>query len=297
MGNVRLTYKKDANDELVVTDSNDYYPFGMSFLRNEEEDAYFGNGSYTNYKYNGKELQETGMYDYGARMYMPDIGRWGVVDPLAEKTMQPYAYANNNPIYFMDPTGMEGEGWIETKIDGKRSIFYDSNVNSKQEAIDKHYVGVTNYYDAATVTSNNASGEQIDQYNLDSAGVATDSKGNVMFSNFTTAGGMDIGVNRDTQTIVSIRTMSSKGLGGMGGELKFSQIYGVGYSVAVGYVSADGKNGSSFYITPSTGVGYDSGVSLSLFSVNRPDNRNFNINDFKGNGMSYNAGIPLLGAS
>ncbi|UEQ77225.1 hypothetical protein [Chryseobacterium arthrosphaerae] len=26
------------------------------------------------YKYNGKELQETGMYDYGARMYISDIG-------------------------------------------------------------------------------------------------------------------------------------------------------------------------------------------------------------------------------
>ncbi|VXC61067.1 hypothetical protein CHRYSEO8AT_790003 [Chryseobacterium sp. 8AT] len=26
-----------------------------------------------NYKYNGKELQETGMYDYGARFYMPDM--------------------------------------------------------------------------------------------------------------------------------------------------------------------------------------------------------------------------------
>ncbi|MPS72503.1 MAG: hypothetical protein E2590_05050, partial [Chryseobacterium sp.] len=39
-----------------------------------------------NYKYNGKELQETGMYDYGARMYMSDIGRWGTIDPLAEQT-------------------------------------------------------------------------------------------------------------------------------------------------------------------------------------------------------------------
>ena len=75
----------------------------MSFVRNSEEDAHFGTGSYYNYKYNGKELQETGMYDYGARMYMPDIGRWGVLDNYSENyfPISPYSYVANNPAKFI----------------------------------------------------------------------------------------------------------------------------------------------------------------------------------------------------
>ncbi|ALR31283.1 hypothetical protein ATE47_12450 [Chryseobacterium sp. IHB B 17019] len=70
------------------------------------------------YKYNGKELQETGMYDYGARFYMPDIGRWGVVDPLSELQFaySPYSYVYGNPIRFNDPTGMIGEDPDPKKI-------------------------------------------------------------------------------------------------------------------------------------------------------------------------------------
>ncbi|MEG0577542.1 MAG: RHS repeat-associated core domain-containing protein, partial [Bacilli bacterium] len=106
LGNTRLSYFHNGSS-IEVLEENNYYPFG---LKHDGYNALNGNPAYK-YKYNGKELQEeTGMYDYGARFYMPDIGRWGVIDPLAEKysSLSPYNYTLNNPIRYVDPDGRDG---------------------------------------------------------------------------------------------------------------------------------------------------------------------------------------------
>jgi RHS repeat-associated protein len=121
LGNVRVSFTRTSAGILEVMDNNDFYPFGMNHFGTGS--AMFGAGSYKNYKYNGKELQETGMYDYGARFYMADIGRWGVVDALSEKYRRHsvYNYAVNNPLRFIDP---DGNG-VEDRV----SSIYSSDYN------------------------------------------------------------------------------------------------------------------------------------------------------------------------
>jgi RHS repeat-associated protein len=102
LGNVRVVVNPSATKTALISQTNDYYPFGMCYTKNP--------GSFTNNrKYNGKEEQEMpGRWlDYGARFYDPQLGRWHGVDPLAKDYAEwsPYNYATDDPVNKLDPDG------------------------------------------------------------------------------------------------------------------------------------------------------------------------------------------------
>ena len=102
----------------------EYVPFGEVFI--EERNNVWN----TPYLFNAKEFdEETGLYYYGARFYIPKMGLWMSVDPLSNHNpfaagyfdgvqnegiynsfnLNPYGYCYQNPLRFIDPNGMQSD--------------------------------------------------------------------------------------------------------------------------------------------------------------------------------------------
>lgn len=122
-----------------VLEETHYYPFGLVMsgisskaLNNSpaNKNLFLGEELQSNEFSDGSGLE---MYDFGARMYDQQTGRFGGIDALAEKfnSWSPYTYSYNNPLRFSDPTGLSATDWVRTK-DGE--MLYDSRVVDQKTA-------------------------------------------------------------------------------------------------------------------------------------------------------------------
>jgi len=117
LGNVRLSYSDEnkngaINKATEIIEESNYYPFGLKQLGYNNVITSYGNDLAQEWKFNGMQLSsdlDLKWYDFGARNYDAVLGRWMNHDPLAEtsRRFSPYAFALDNPIFFIDPDGME----------------------------------------------------------------------------------------------------------------------------------------------------------------------------------------------
>ena len=109
----------------------EYTPYGETWVEKTSNTGL----EYLPYKFTGKEIdEETGLYYYGARYLDPRYSRWISTDPALSEYMSGskagmggaynsvnlnlYHYAGNNPVRYIDPTGLydEENGYTKQEI-------------------------------------------------------------------------------------------------------------------------------------------------------------------------------------
>lgn len=153
VGNVRLTYQDINKNGFVenteILNESNYYPFGLKHGHYNQLANNFSNSLLPNAGFNGQPSlvdldANLSLMDF--RLYDGALGRFAGIDMLADmfSDHSPYHFGYNNPISFMDPTGLHNDparpivtsgSWGElieiNEYDGWELVV---NVNRKEDA-------------------------------------------------------------------------------------------------------------------------------------------------------------------
>jgi RHS repeat-associated protein len=128
-GTTQFYHKNHLGSASVITDQNgarkeqiEYFPFGTYRAVGNINGTYDFDPTFPDvfYTFTGQEDDDDlGLYNYGARLYDPVLGRFISPDRLVQapenpQTLNRYTYCLNNPLIYTDPSGE----WIEWIIIG-----------------------------------------------------------------------------------------------------------------------------------------------------------------------------------
>ncbi len=121
-GPIQYYHGNHLGSASVVTDQNgnlkqkiEYFPYGTYRAQGSTSGTYDYDGAFPNVKYTFTDQEdddETGLYNYDARLYDPQLGRFISADTVVPKwtdtqSLNRYSYCENNPLKYIDPSGHE----------------------------------------------------------------------------------------------------------------------------------------------------------------------------------------------
>ena len=115
-GNSSYAYVWDYDNRLKEVRQNGNLLFSYTYDPNGRRVRSLNSGTGTEkYTFTGQFIEaEIGLYYFGARWYDASLGRFISEDPIkgsmtSSQSQNPYVYCMNNPLRYVDPTGMMGD--------------------------------------------------------------------------------------------------------------------------------------------------------------------------------------------
>ncbi|WP_321827242.1 Ig-like domain-containing protein [Maribacter dokdonensis] len=180
LGNTRLSYTDENNDNEItvstdpmvteIVKESNYYPFGLEHKGYNNVVSSNANSVASKFKFQGVEHEEAlglDLYEMDFRNYDPTLGRFTAIDPVTHHSMSPYVAFDNNPIFWVDPSG----------ADATDPIKETNRVISSR--VDEHNVTHITQTTTTTTTTTNDDGSVSVSYSSGSITNTVDANGKV----------------------------------------------------------------------------------------------------------------------